>query len=154
MASCRICGVELVPFLDFGRMPLGDGFLSADDFATEYFFELQAALCESCSMVQLVHDVPRERMFHGDYAFFSSTSRRMVEHFGRFARDVMREYCSDDPFVIELGCNDGSMLQEFARRGVRHLGVDPAANVVRAARDQGLSVVCEFFEEDSARRIL
>jgi methylation protein EvaC len=150
---CRICESPLAPFLDFGRMPLGDGFLKEDQFADEYFFQLEAALCESCGMVQLCHDVERERMFHGDYAFFSSTSKRMVEHFERFARMLVSGVTGTDPFAVEIGSNDGSMLAEFARAGIRHLGVDPAENTVAVARGRGLSATCEFFEEESARRI-
>jgi methylation protein EvaC len=153
MPACRICGSELQPFLDFGRMPLGDGFLSAAAFAEEYFFHLEAALCPSCGMVQLSEAVSRERMFHADYAFFSSTSSRMVAHFERFAMDLLARVGRTAPFVVEIGCNDGSMLAAFARAGVRHLGVDPAENVVRAARERGLDVTCEFFEESSAKRI-
>lgn len=135
-------------------MPLADAFLDSARFQSEYFFDLNVGVCERCGMVQLGDVVDRERMFHGDYAFFSSTSTRMVAHFQAFARRVLKELDRPDPFVVEIGSNDGSMLHEFARGGARHLGVDPAANVVEAARQQGLRSVCEFFEEASAERIL
>jgi methylation protein EvaC len=134
-------------------MPLGDGFLSAEDFSDEYFFHLEAALCQGCGMVQLSEAVSRERMFHADYAFFSSTSSRMVAHFERFAGDIVAQIARPAPFIVEIGCNDGSMLAAFAGAGVRHLGVDPADNVVQAARRRGLDVTCEFFEEATAQRI-
>jgi methylation protein EvaC len=134
-------------------MPLGDGFLRAEDFASEYFFHLEAGLCEACGLVQLCHDVDRERMFHAEYAFFSSTSKRMVEHFRRFAGQIRSELRRDGAFVVEIGSNDGSMLDEFAENGVRHLGVDPAENVVEAARRRGLSTLRAFFEDETAERI-
>src|SRR5260221_5389945 len=154
MSSCRICRTPLTSFLDFGRMPLADAFLAPESFGSEHFYHLEAALCEGCGMVQLLHDVDRERMFHADYAFFSSSSARMVAHFQRFARSVLAELGRTDPFIVEIGSNDWSLLEELARTRVRHLGVDPAANVVQAAKARGNSSPCAFFDGDTASRIL
>lgn len=153
MRNCRICGRPLSAVLDFGRMPLADAFLPADRIASEFFYDLHVAMCEGCGLVQLRDDIARERMFHEGYAFFSSTSKRMVRHFEEFARAILDKLDRKNPFVVEIGSNDGSMLAEFERAGVRHLGVDPSANVVQAARERGLRSVCEFFEKASAERI-
>lgn len=45
MAGCRICDAPIEPFIDFGRMPLANAFLTPDQFAHEYFFQLIAAYC-------------------------------------------------------------------------------------------------------------
>src|SRR4029078_12277593 len=71
-----------------------------------------------------------------------------------FTRSQITELPRPAPFVFEVASNDGSMLEAFARGGVRHLGVDPAANVVRAANARGLASMCAFFEHDTARQIL
>ena len=155
MKPCLICGRPIEPFLSFGKMPIANGFLSADQFAEEYFFELQVAFCEHCRMVQLVDLVDRERMFHENYAFFSSTSTRMAQHFREFASWVSQTYLSgDDPFVVELGSNDGIMLQNFAQAGIRHLGIEPSANVAIAARQKGVRTISQFFDEELAQQIL
>lgn len=136
-------------------MPIANGFLREDQFSTEYFFELKVAFCENCSMVQLTEHVDREKMFHDEYAFFSSTSQRMATHFSEFAGMVMANYLtSADPFVVEIGSNDGIMLQNFANRGIRHLGIEPSANVAAVARQKGIQTVCRFFDEDLAREIV
>lgn len=155
MKPCLICERPVEPFLSFGRMPIANGFLSADQFASEYFFELQVAFCENCRMVQLAELVERERMFHDNYAFFSSTSTRMAQHFQKFAWWVRQNYLkSDDPFVVEMGSNDGVMLKNFAAAGVRHLGIEPSANVAAVARQRGVRTVSQFFDEELAARIL
>ena len=129
-ARCRVCGSNYETCLDFGRMPIANGFLSPDQFNDEYFFRLAVGFCPSCQMVQLIEQPDRERMFHENYAFFSSTSVRMAQHFREFAEDVIAGRLKDnDPFVMEIGSNDGIMLQHFASRGIRHLGIEPSANV-------------------------
>ena len=79
--KCRICNSEIEAFMSFGDMPIANGFLEADQFDDEYFFELAPAFCETCSTLQIVEQPEPERMFHGEYAFFTRTSKYMVEHF-------------------------------------------------------------------------
>jgi len=155
MTACLICEHPITPFLSFGKMPIANGFLVPEQFADEYFFELKVAFCEQCRMMQLAELVERERMFHENYAFFSSTSVRMATHFEKFAEYVRSTYLNDpDPFVVEIGSNDGIMLQNFARLGIRHLGIEPSANVAQVARDRGIQTVCRFFDEELAEQIL
>ncbi len=155
MSACLVCARPIEPFMSFGRMPIANGFLTPDEFADEYFFELKVAFCAGCRMVQLAELVPRERMFHDRYAFFSSTSARMATHFEAFAAWVRGTYlAAGDPFVVEIGSNDGIMLQHFAGAGARHLGVEPSANVAAVARARGLRTVGRFFDEDLARAVL
>ena len=111
--------------------------------------------CSNCTMVQLTEQVDREKMFHDEYAFFSSTSTRMAAHFKEFAALVLKSYLPDaDPFVVEIGSNDGIMLQNFAAAGIRHLGIEPSANVAEVARAKGIQTVCKFFDEELAREIV
>lgn len=155
MKPCLICERPIEPFLSFGEMPIANGFLSPDQFADEYFFELKVAFCENCRMVQLAELVERERMFHENYAFFSSTSTRMAKHFQEFASWIMRTYLKDaDPFVVEIGSNDGIMLKNFAGANVRHLGIEPSTNVAGVARQKGIRTVSQFFDEELATKIL
>ena len=155
MKPCLVCERPIEPFLSFGKMPIANGFLSPDQFAGEYFFELKVAFCENCHMVQLAELVERERMFHDNYAFFSSTSTYMARHFQEFASWVMRTYlAAEDPFVVEIGSNDGIMLQHFAEAGIRHLGIEPSTNVAEVARQRGVQTISQFFDEDLAAGIL
>lgn len=136
--------------MSFGRMPIANGFLTPETFATEFFFELRVGHCEACSMVQLTDLVDPHMLFHGDYAYFSSISTRMTAHFRRYAEAVMTGSLGSDPLVVEIGSNDGILLGNFARAGMRHVGIEPSANVARAATDQGIRSVCRFFDEETA----
>ena len=141
--------------MSFGRMPIANGFLSPDQFINEYFFELQVAFCPDCGMVQLAEQVDPVKMFHEEYAFFSSTSTRMATHFKQLADMVMKDYIkTTDPFVVEIGSNDGIMLQHFANAGFRHLGIEPSQNVAQVATDKGIQTVCKFFDESVAQEMV
>lgn len=154
MPACRACQSRIETFIDFGRMPLANGFLTPEQFADEYFFNLSAAYCPRCTLVQLVDQPQRERMFNDRYPFFSASSVRMQDHFGSLARDVIANLPPQDPFVVEIGSNDGTLLGHVAAAGIRHLGIEPSASVADRARACGVDTIGEFFDAGVARRIV
>jgi len=142
--------------MSFGRQPISNGFLTANQIPDEYFFQMDPAYCENCEMFQLTEQPAPEKMFHKNYAFFSSASRYMQAHFAKFA-DLVHEQVlksREDPFVVELGSNDGIMLRNFKARGQRHLGVEPSGNVADVARAGGINTISEFFDRALAERIV
>lgn len=152
---CRICGTAAKPFMSFGKMPIANGFLSSPVISDEYFFELAPIFCQSCTTFQIAEQPAPEKMFHDHYAFFSRTSKRMVEHFKQFAQWLKENYCQDtDPFVVELGSNDGIMLENFAKENIRHLGVEPSRNVAEEAQKHGVNTISQFFSPELADEIV
>jgi SAM-dependent methyltransferase len=153
---CRVSGTPLTKVLDFGMQPLGNGFLEAKDCKDEYFFPMEVGFSEESMMFQLLVQPAPEKMFHDHYAFYSSTSSYMKQHFKQFADLVLQSgYLSKlDPFVVELGCNDGIMLKNFVKQGIRHLGIEPSLNVAQEANKLGVSTISEFFSEELAERLV
>ncbi|WP_130395782.1 class I SAM-dependent methyltransferase [Nocardiopsis dassonvillei] len=153
--TCRVCEGTVTQFMDFGRQPLSDAFRAPDDTSEEFFYRLAVGLCPDCQMVQLMEEVPRERMFHEGYPYYSSGSTVMRSHFEATAEKLLAEHLTgSDPFVVELGCNDGVMLETVARAGVRHLGMEPSGAVAEVARGKGVRVRNAFFEKATALEIL
>ncbi|EKQ99252.1 MULTISPECIES: class I SAM-dependent methyltransferase [Leptospira] len=154
--NCRICNDPLQKILDLGRQPLGNGFLSKDKFKDEYFFQMDVGFSEKSKMFQLLEQPEPEKMFHEEYAFFSSTSKYMEKHFKEFADLVLgsKFLSQEKPFVVELGCNDGIMLKNFAQRNINHLGIEPSRNVAAIANQNGVKTISEFFNEEVAKKIV
>jgi methylation protein EvaC len=155
MHKCLICNSEINPFISYGQMPIANGFLTKEKFNNEYFFNMQVAHCTNCSMVQLIETPERQLMFNENYAFFSGTSQAMKTHFLDFANDVKNRFLpKNDAFVVEIGSNDGIMLQNFKEWGIRHLGIEPSANVAQVAKNKGINTIVEFFDEKLAEKIV
>lgn len=152
--TCRLCGGSVYEFFDFGSQPLSDAFPLPHEAHDEFRYRLAVGACEECRMVQLVEEVPRERMFHADYPYRSSWSAVMREHFRSTAHRLLDTVpAGREPFIVEIGSNDGTMLRTIAERGVAHLGVEPSAGVARMAEERGVRVLVAFFEETLAKRI-
>ncbi len=151
ISQCRVCGSRVDQFLDLGRQPLSDAFRLPDAPGDEFFYALEVGLCDGCGMVQLMREVPREKMFHQDYPYFSSGSSVMRSHFEQTARTLLdTELTGPDPFIVEIGCNDGVMLATIAAQGIRHLGVEPSSGVADVAAAKGVRIRTDFFEQSTA----
>ena len=145
--ACRSCGSRsMVVFLSLGDTPLANALLGPEDLAkSEPRFPLDVAFCAACSLVQILETVPPEVLFT-EYLYRSSFSSTMVEHARALATDVVVvEKLGADNLVVEVASNDGYLLQWYADRGVRVLGVEPAANIAAIARERGIPTECSFF---------
>lgn len=151
---CRVDGSELIPVNDFGLQPLGNGFLLPEQTSDEYFFSMQTGFSQSSLMFQLLDQPNPEQMFHENYAFFSSTSLQMSHHFKKFADGILEsKFITDDPFIVELGCNDGIMLKHIASKSIRHLGIEPSVNTALEANKVGVNTLSEFFSSELATKV-
>ena len=146
--KCKSCQTTLDESFSFGKMPIANNFLNKDDFTNEYFFEMKISFCKNCYLFQLVEQPDKNLMFHDDYMFFSSLSKNMKLHFHNFFNEIEKKFLknSDNPFVIEIGCNDGILLENFKK--YNHLGVDPSKNVLEIAKSKGLKTQCDFVSKD------
>lgn len=134
-SECLICRKQHVEeFLDLGKTALANQFLRADELETpEPKYPLRVGFCHDCGHVQLLDSVPPLEMF-ANYLYISSASDTLKNHLWELSDDLVGRYrLGKDDLVIDIGCNDGTLLQGFARHGVRTLGVDPAENLAEFA---------------------
>lgn len=153
--SCRLCGGALQKILDLGRQPVSNAFLKPEETAKVPFYQLEVGICAACTMVQQLNEVPPNEMYRVDYPYRASGSALIRRHGEDVAHHII-QMCAggpEDPFVVEIGCNDGVMLKTLCNAGIRHLGVDPAASAVDVARAHGISVHTDFFNELTAGQI-
>lgn len=156
MARCRLCDAVLRHvFVDLGMSPPCESYLSVEQLnRMEPFYPLKVWVCDECFLVQLEAYVRPEDVFT-EYAYFSSYSDSWLEHARTYvAMIVERLGLGGDAQVVELASNDGYLLQYFLPYGIPVLGIEPAANVARAAVERGVPTRVEFFGVASARRLV
>ena len=152
---CRLCWTELThTFVDLGMSPPCESYLSADRLDQgETFYPLHVRVCPQCLLVQLPAYIPAEDIFT-DYAYFSSYSDSWVRHAERFVDHAVERLGLDgDSFVVEVASNDGYLLQHSVRRGIRSLGIEPAANVAEAAAGRGVPTEVMFLGEETGSKV-
>jgi len=153
--TCRLCGSRNLEIaLHYTATPPADAYLSPEyrDVVQEVY-PLDLYLCGDCGFSQLC-DVIRADSIYVDYIYETKSSLGLVDHFRRYADSVLdRIKPPPGSLVIDLGSNDGTLLQFFKERGMTVLGVDPARAIAHAATASGVETLPEFFTADLSRQI-
>jgi SAM-dependent methyltransferase len=152
---CLACETSQVEeFLDLGSTALANKFITGDELdRVEPRFPLRVGFCHGCGHVQLTEIVPPAAMFE-DYLYISSASDTLKAHLYSLSDVVTgRRKLGPSDLVMDIGCNDGTLLEGFRRHGVKTLGVDPAANLADRVADRGLERFTGFFNEENAGTI-
>lgn len=154
--QCRSCsGTHGAPVLDLGLQPLANNLLRPGDLQkTEPRFPLRLAVCQSCWLLQILDLVPPVQLF-SEYLYFSSFSDLMLRH----AKAATEKYISEfglgpQSRVVEIASNDGYLLQNFVAAKIPCLGIEPAANIAKVAREKGVDTLVEFFTTSLARKLI
>ncbi|MEM7136491.1 MAG: class I SAM-dependent methyltransferase [Myxococcota bacterium] len=155
-SRCLFCDSELNHvFVDLGMSPLCESFLPKEDLnRMEPFYPLVVYVCPSCWLVQLEKYVSPQEIFT-EYAYFSSFSDSWVAHGLRYTEMIVdRLGLTVDSHVVEVASNDGYLLQHFVNKGIPVLGIEPAANVAKAAEEKNVPSLVEFFGRECAAKLV
>jgi len=155
-APCRFCNTPLhFTFVDLGMSPLCQTVIREDQTNDmEPFYPLHAYVCDECFLVQLEEYVAPADIFT-EYAYFSAYSDSWLAHASGYVDMISERLGLDESSsVVELASNDGYLLQYFVKRGIPALGIEPAANVAKAAEERGVETVVDFFGADLARKLV
>jgi SAM-dependent methyltransferase len=145
---CPACSNnEFDRIYDFVIVPLAGYFPLPGKSEERFLIPMELRSCKECQLVQINPDVSDELLF-ADYRYVSSVG--MQSHFDSFANWFEESHLADqNSTILEIGCNDGPLLDSLTKKGYRPIGIDPASNIVRQASQKGLNVICDFFNSES-----
>jgi SAM-dependent methyltransferase len=153
--SCRLCdGNKLSPILTLAPTPPGDHYLPQSRNPEKLpVFPLSLQQCVDCGHVQLGAVVDPAYIYR-EYIYTTKSSLGLADHFAEYAASTINKLSlRPGSFVVEIGSNDGTMLNAFQMRGMKVLGVDPAREIAQQATSTGTPTLAEFFSGEIAKKI-
>jgi 23S rRNA U2552 (ribose-2'-O)-methylase RlmE/FtsJ len=154
--SCQVCGSkDLHPVLDLGHHAPCDSLIWPRHLdEAESVYPLRFLVCKSCSLGQIDHVVRPDVLFFPDYPYRSGITQTLVEKLSRTAKATLERFqLPPGALVIDIGSNDGTVLQAFKARGMKVLGVE-ATNIAKIANENGVETIQGFFDETTAAKIV
>jgi hypothetical protein len=149
VTSCGLCGSDQIHLLlDLGYQPLAEAMGSHGAV-----YPLQIAECGQCTLVQLTYIPDQEAIFRSDHPYATGNTQVLREHFRTLALGWLPTLHKND-LVVDIGANDGTLLEGFMRRGVRPLGVEPTGQVRKMKEGKGIPAVQAFFTSELAAKIV
>lgn len=152
---CQICSAVTRPGLDLGHQPVGDLILDRAQLnEPETHYPMQLHHCDDCGLTQLGYIVDPDIVYK-DFPFVSGTTETARRHLRSLPeRLIEMQAVGADGFAVDIGSNDGTLLEAWRSHGIPFLGVDPSGDPVRIANEQGLTTWHAFFNEETGQRIL
>jgi len=150
--TCRLCGSSnLDSALLLLPTAIAGAYVTREQRGVpQETYPLELFLCHNCGLVQMLHIVDPEVLFR-NYNYFTSSSPWLVEQFRNLADELLALVSpSRESLVVDIGSNDGSLLQHFKECGMRVLGIDPAQNVAQLANGRSLETLAAFFTSELA----
>lgn len=134
--------------------PLCESYLKREQLnEMEPFYPLHVFVCSRCFLVQLEEFVSPDHIFT-EYAYFASFSESWLDHCRRYTDEMRDRFGLDrNSLVVEVASNDGYLLQYFVQKGIPVLGVEPAANVAKAAEEKKVPTLVKFFGKQVATEL-
>lgn len=152
--NCRACfSSKLVPVLELGNQSLSGVFplVGAPDPMKG---PLTLVLCEVCTLVQLKHSFPSSLMYGENYGYRSGLNGSMVDHLSRKARSLVAKHSlSSGSVVLDIGSNDGTLLNSLTGQGFKLIGMDPTSAKFQKYYETSIQVIPEFFSKNRCLEI-
>jgi SAM-dependent methyltransferase len=159
--TCRLCGSRaLTPVADLGNQHISGGFADPQgNLPVQRRIPLELVRCDpalderACGLVQMRHTVP-PKVLYQSYWYQSGINQTMRDNLAGIAHLAEESvHLQAGDLVLDIGCNDGTLLASYRTKGIRRLGIDPS-NVALSAQAAGLEVVNDFFSAAALRSAL
>jgi len=155
--TCRLCeGLNIEKVVPLEPIPLPDKFLTKDQLGTvsEEFFPVDIYMCRDCGHVQILEMINPEILWDDDFSFHSGQSKGVIEHFDEVSQKVIQQYKpTSTSLVVDVGSNDGTMLNFFKKAGFRVLGIDPIKRIAQEATEAGIKTLPTILTPEVAQKI-
>jgi len=155
ISSCEVCGNKvLTSVLDLGLHPMCDDLVTVGDERVCVEYPIEILFCNNCLTAHQRFQVPKEDLFPSTYHYRS-----------RFTADVLNGMKSlviscEERFgslrgkkVLDIGCNDGSLLDYFREKGAVTTGLEPT-DAYLDAKVKKHKVYNDYLTVDVANKIL
>ncbi len=154
--KCKHCNFDLkIKFVDLDFSPPSNSLLEEKDLNKfEINYPLKAYLCENCWLVQLIDFTKKEVLFKEDYPYFSSTSMSWLLHAKQYSKKIINLLnLSEKKLVMEIGSNDGYLLQFFTELNIPSIGIEPTKSTNEIGQKYGYKIIEKFFSKKLAEKL-
>ena len=151
--TCRICNSTQLSTI----MSLGDQHIAAytprasdpNPILDKFPLELIRCTEPDCGLVQLRHSTPGNVLYER-YFYRSGINKTMTENLKEIAiQAISKVELQDNDIVLDIGCNDGTLLKNYQGKNLRSVGIDPAKNMAEFSKECGADIIVDYFNSKS-----
>ena len=147
-SKCLHCREKLNNLINLGDIPIVNNFSKSNNSKK---INTKIGICKNCKLFQHQNIVDKNKIFNKNYPYISSSSKFLKQHFNDISKKIDT---NGKNFIVEIGSNDGSFLENFKKRDIRHLGIDPSSLACKEAKKKNINYINDFFSTKISKRII
>ena len=155
ITSCEVCGNEnIVSVLDLGLHPMCDDLISVGETRVCREYPIEIVFCENCLTAHQKFQVPKEDLFPSTYHYRSRFTADVLNGMKGLVESCEARFGSfSGKKVLDIGCNDGSLLDFFREKGAITLGIEPTDACADAEQKKHITYN-DYLSVDVANKIV
>lgn len=152
---CEVCGNDkLVDALSLGSHPMCDDLISIGDNRICREYPIEILFCNICRTAHQRFQVPKHELFPPSYHYRSRFTADVLSGMAGLVDSCEFKFGSlVGKKVLDIGCNDGSLLDFFKQKGSICFGIEPT-DACTDARQKGHTVFNNYLSEDLAEMLV
>ena len=153
--KCEVCGNnKLKPVLSLGKHPMCDDLVPVGDPRECKEYPIDILYCNVCRTGHQKFQVPKEELFPKSYHYRSRFTADVLSGMSGLVDSCEEKFGTlDKIIVLDIGCNDGSLLDFFKEKGSVTIGIEPT-DASKDAESKGHEVYSDYLSVDLAEKIL
>ena len=148
MSKCIHCLGKLNNLINLGDIPIVNNFSKKKNYKK---INTKIGICKNCKLFQHQKIIDKKDIFHKNYPYISSSSRFLKKHFNDISKKIN---IKGKNFIVEIGSNDGSFLENFKKKNITHLGIDPSSLACTEAKKKNINYINDFFSTKISKKII
>ena len=135
---CEVCGNrKLNKILDLGKNPLCDDLIKVGSKKKNKLYKIQILLCKKCLTGFQKHEVRKKELFPKSYHYRARFTNDVLQGFKEIiksSKSILKNL--KNKTILDIGCNDGSLLNYFKKKGAITVGVEPTNAAIEAKKNR------------------
>ena len=152
ITKCEVCeNKQLKKVLDLGNHPLCDDLIPMEEESSCEEFPIEILFCEKCLTAHQIYQIPKQTLFTKNYHYRARMTGSVLSGMADFVEGCENRFGSlHGKVVLDIGCNDGSLLDFFKIKGCKTIGIEPTG----AGLESKHPTINEYFDKRSAYQVL